>query len=274
MTLPLSASQLTQLLNTPISVSVALPLAALAPIAPQYVAAGPSGPISTPSKVAEPGTFRSRLAKVAAPGCAARTIAPSGIVRLPWPSLVSLYTPSARMKVVPAGARLSAVPSERHGAAAVHGLVSAPLTTSKKSALPVATATDEVLVTEPAGFAAVSVKVVFAATATDLLVKPLTSPTPLSIVSAVAPADAQVSVTLPPPSGSVAGVAMKLVIVGAVAAATATTVEAVTEPAAFVAVSVKVVPAVTVTVRLVLALTSPTPGSMVSWLASLTVQVS
>jgi hypothetical protein len=77
----------------------------------------------------------------------------------------------------------------------------------------------------------------------------------------------QLSVTVPPTSGSVAGVAMKLVMVGAVGAATATDVVAVTVPTAFVAVKVKVVPAVTLTLLLVAPLTSPIPLSMDSVVA-------
>src|SRR5664279_1977522 len=208
-----------QLLKTPMRVkvvlTVALPCAVMA--AQVFWLGGPVRSTTRPSIVAEPCRKRPMLAIVAAPGFVARKVTPSGTPTLK-PLLGSgVYTPSASASVEPAGAFVSALPIERHGAATVQGLASLPLTGSTKRSAAAARLTIVAALTEPAALVAVSVKVVLAETLTALLVRPVTSPIPLSIDSVVAPADSQLSVTLPPAIGRDAGVAVKDEIVGALA---------------------------------------------------------
>src|SRR5450755_799081 len=102
------------------------------------------------------------------------------------------------------------------GAAWLQSFASEPTATSTKRSMIAATVTVALFVAVPPAFVAVRVKGVVLVTLTATLpLSPPTGPTPLSIASVAALAVVQASVTLPPPGGSDAGVAVKLAIVGA-----------------------------------------------------------
>src|SRR5450631_3766714 len=81
---------------------------------------------------------------------------------------------------------------------------------------PEATQTAAVSVAVPLESVANSVNVVAAVTSTVVLpvVAGDTAPTPLSMLNVLAPVTSQASVTVPPPTGRLAGVAEKLTMVG------------------------------------------------------------
>ena len=142
----------------------------------------------------------------------------------------------------------------------------------------IGTVTPAVAVLLPFAFVAVSVNVVVVVTVTMTLpmVTGDTGPTPWSMERLVAPVTFQASVTVPPPTGRVDGVAVKLLMVGGGPPTTTRHCLLVLLPVVPVAVSVKVVDAVTLTEVLpaVGGFTTPTPLSMERLTAPLTFQAS